>query len=123
MGLLVAPALSGAANDYAKKTGNANLGQALLNNTALLSTAMLEQSTDDFNMVNSIFGRATNWTPFSLAAGARLVHNFGAVVDGNKDVYDAMINSASATRQTKPLWDFVKINSVGRSIGEKNPEV
>ena len=74
-------------------------------------------------MVNSIFGRAVNWTPFSLAAGARLVNNFGQVLSDDKDVYDALINSASATRQTKPLWDFVKINSVGRSIGEKTPTV
>lgn len=123
LGCLVAPALANSAKSYAKETGNANFGQAMINNTALLSTAMLQQSADDFNMVNSIFGRAVNWTPFSLAAGARLVNNFGQVLSDDKDVYDALINSASATRQTKPIWDFVKINSVGRSIGEKTPTV
>ena len=41
LGCLVAPALANSAKSYAKETGNANFGQAMINNTALLSTAML----------------------------------------------------------------------------------
>lgn len=44
------------------------------------------------------------------------------VLGGDRDTYDGLINVASATRNTKPIWDYVKINTVGRKIGQKAPK-
>jgi hypothetical protein len=35
-----------------------------------------------------------------------------------KDSFDTFVNIMSATRNTKPMWDYVKFTTTGRFIGE-----
>ena len=118
MGMIVAPALENAAQKHAKDTGNGDLGQAMINNTMLNLTAMLSKSTDDFNMAKAIFGRGMQWTPFSISTMTNTAKRISSLVSGNSDLYDTLIKVSAATRSQESLFDYIKINSLGREIGD-----
>lgn len=117
-GLMFNP-LGEIAKKYVKETGNADPIQAMGNTALLTSLKMLSSSTDDFNALKSIFGKTREWTPFSIQTMNRLAENIKGVMFEDRDMYDAFIYSTGATRNTKPIWDYVKINTLGRSIGQK----
>lgn len=121
-GMLIGRALKNASNNYIKEKGNDKLGQAFMNTCLYGTVKMFNTSTDDFNWARSIFGQVVDWTPFSLGMLRRQVSNMVELIDGERDTYDALINMASATRNTRPFWDYVKINSLGRKIGQKAEE-
>ena len=124
MGMIVAPALENAAAKHAKDTGNGDLGQAMINNAMLNLTAMLSKSTDDFNMAKAIFGRGMQWTPFSISTMTNTAKRISSLVSGNSDLSDTLIKLSAATRSQESLFDYIKINSLGREIGDtgKNNE-
>ena len=73
-----------------------------------MSVRMLKASTDDFNFIKSIFlNRSMNWTPFALQTLDRTIDTFSNVVSGDKSLYEGLINTAAATRATKPFWEYV----------------
>ena len=76
------------------------------------------QSTEDFNFMKSIFGRGVQWTPFSINSGWRTVTSLYKCITGDKDLYDTVANGFSATRNLKPLFNFIKEQSLGRKIGD-----
>lgn len=118
IGGLIAPSLTNAANDYAKKAGTETFDNAAMGYMATLSASMFATSTDDFNFTKSVFGRGIQWTPFSLSSATRSLTAWSQCVTGDKDLYDTVINQMSFTRNAKPIMDYVKINTLGRKIGQ-----
>ena len=88
-----------------------------------LFVGMWDQSTDDFNGIKSIMriqDRGPSITPFSFSSLYRVHENFKKTFIGNQDFYDAIIKTSAATRGTTPLWDFVKLNTIGTKVGQKS---
>jgi hypothetical protein len=79
---------------------------------------MFKTSTEDFNMVKSIFGQVVDWDPFSLSMLKRVAQTSNDLLFSDKDSYDLLIKIPSATRNTLPIFDFLKIHATGRRIGE-----
>ena len=77
-----------------------------------------ETSTDDFNFTKSVFGRGIQWTPFSLQSATRSFENWGKFAFGDRDFYDTMINTMTFTKNAKPIFDYVKQETLGRKIGK-----
>ena len=88
-------------------------------NMRQLISDLLKASTMDANFMDSIWGRGKDWTPFSIQATDRLVNNLIRVGTGKQDLYDFLIKSNGSTNATKPMWDYVKLETVGRKIGQK----
>lgn len=118
LGVLVAPALENAAKDYTKEVGNENLSDAIVNNIMLNGVAMLKTSTDDFFFMNTIFGRGIQWTPFAITTTVNTVKRIGSCISGNTDFYDTGVKLSAATRTRESLFDNIKINYIGRPIGD-----
>ena len=118
IGGLICSSLVGAANAYAIANSGKSIGDAALSSAATLTTQMLMQSTEDFNFMKSIFGRGVQWTPFSINSGWRTVTSLYKCITGDKDLYDTVANGFSATRNLKPLFNFIKEQSLGRKIGD-----
>lgn len=118
MGLIFAPALENAAQKHAKDTGNGDVGQAMINNAMVNMTAMLSSSFEDFNMAKSVFGRGIQWTPFSVSTLTNTYKRISSCISGNSDFYDTIVKMSAATRSQEMLFDNVKINSLGRKIGD-----
>lgn len=118
MGCIVAPSLLKATQKYTKEKGNANLNQAIINTSLLSLVKMFKTSTEDFNMVKSIFGQVVDWDPFSLSMLKRVAQTSNDLLFSDKDSYDLLIKIPSATRNTLPIFDFLKIHATGRRIGE-----
>lgn len=118
LGTLVTPALIKATKEHIKDTGNDDF-LASLSNTALLnSVMMLDSSLNDFNPVKSIAGKGIQWTPFSISSMTNTYKNISGMVTGERDVFDTIVKASAATKSQEPLLDFVKINTLGRKIGD-----
>jgi len=87
-----------------------------------LAANMFDSSTDDLNAIKSIFGRGVNWTPFSISTGKRLTTTFFNVVSGKVDAYDGFTRSFAATNAIQPMMDYVKLNTLGREIGDNGDD-
>lgn len=126
--LLVGGLLAGWLDDLFKehledtKYETKTLGGSLLDTSAYIGIKSLRSSADDLNFMNSIFGIATDWTPISLRFMGNLTKNWAEVVGGDKDFYDGIINSASATRQTKYFWEYIKLEQLGIEKTPKEPK-
>lgn len=118
LGMLIAPALQTAAKDYTKEVGNENLGDAVINTAMLNTTAMLKTSTEDFFFMHTIFGRGMQWTPFSITTMTNTVKRLSSCISGNTDMYDTLVKLAAVTRTRESVLDCVKINTLGRPIGD-----
>lgn len=118
IGYIISPSLVNAANKYAKEQGQDTIGEATLGYMAMLGAGMLQTSTDDFAFWESVFGRGIQWTPFSLQSGTRFFKNSAKWVFGDQDFYDTLVNQMSFTRNAKPVMNFIKNETLGRSIGD-----
>ena len=105
--------------DYAKASGNDSVGKALTNTVLSGGTQILKASTLDANFLESIFGRGRDWTPFAVQSTDRLAKNLIKVGTGKQDLYDFLIKSNGSTNATKPMWDYVKVSTLGRKIGQR----
>lgn len=119
IGGLIAPSLVNAAQDYSKFVGTDSLGGASVGYMAILGASMFDTSTDDFNFTKSVFGRGIQWTPFSLQSATRSFENWGKFALGDRDFYDSLVNTMSFTRNAKPVFDYIKLETTGRKIGQK----
>ena len=122
VGMFVGRSLMNATRKHIKEVGNDELSTAFMNTCLFGMTKMIASSADDFNFLRSICGQFVDWTPFSLGMMTRQVNNMWNILADDNDAYDGIVNIASATRNTKPIWDYVKINTIGRRIGEKPTE-
>jgi hypothetical protein len=48
----------------------------------------------------------------------RTVQNLSRMISGDTDLYDGMLKMFSATRGQEPLFDYIKMATLGRSIGD-----
>lgn len=125
LGGLIGGSLTDFQKSYEKDHDNKYFSNAIKNSTLGLLTGMYTQSTEDFNGIRSLLrfqGRGPNWTPFSWTSISNVVSNWKRAIGGDQDFYDAIIKTASATKQTTPIWNYVKLNTVGRKIGQKEEE-
>lgn len=121
IGSLIAGSLTNFQKSYAKDHNNKYFANALNNSVLGLFSGMITQSAEDFNGVNSILrmnGRGPNWTPFSFTSISNTISNYKKFFGGSQDFYDTIVKTASATKQTKPIWDYVKLNSLGTKMGK-----
>ena len=107
---------------YAKASGNDTVGKAFTNTLLSGGTQILKASTLDANFMESIFGRGRTWTPFAVQSTDRLAQNLIRVGTGKQDLYDFLIRSNGSTNATRPMWDYVKVSTLGRKIGEHSQE-
>lgn len=84
----------------------------------LNTVAMLKTSTDDFFFMNTIFGRGMQWTPFSITTMTNTVKRLSSCISGNTDMYDTLVKMAALGRTREGVLDYVKINTLGRPIGD-----
>lgn len=105
--------------DHIKTTGNTKLGNAVENTFLDLGTNILSMSTTDADFMESIFSRGKDWTPFAIKSTDRLSQNIFRVLTGKQDFADFMIKSYGAAKNTQPLWDYVKLETTGRKIGQR----
>ena len=68
--------------------------------------------------LESIFGRGAQWTPFSIQSAKNTLSQYKSFLSGNQDFYDAIIKTSAATKTTAPIWEFVKLNTIGTKIGQ-----
>ena len=122
LGQLVAPSLLKATEDYTKDVGNDEFSTAFINNCLLNTAHMFSKSTDDFAWGSAIFGKGLNWTPYSISSMSRLLQNISRMLSGDRDLYDGLINIFAASRGQEPILDFIKISTLGRSIGDNGKE-
>lgn len=109
IGGLLSGWLSELLREQLKETKDSDrIADALVNTIASIGVRTVDSSADDLNFVKSIGGIGMTWTPFSFDFARRMITTWSSVLGGDRDAYDAFVNSASFTRQTKPLWDFVK---------------
>lgn len=87
---------------------NDNIADAIINTLASIGVRTIDSSSDDFNFIKSIGGIGMEWTPFSFGFIKRTVDTWAGVLGGDTDTYDALVNTATATRTTKPFWDAIK---------------
>ena len=121
-GMLVTPALLNATKDYTKDIGNEDLASAIANNSLLNTVEILNSSFQDFNPLSSIFGRGVQWTPLAIQSAERTYENLVNMVTGDKDAFDTFVNFSAATRTQKPIWDYIKISTLGREIGDNGED-
>ena len=123
LGGIIGGSLVNFQKSFAKDHDNKDLKNAIANSTIGLLISMYTQSTDDFNGPKSLLrmqGRGPNWTPFSFSSISNVFENWRRAFGGDQDFYDAIIKTASGTKQTKPFWDYVKLETTGRKIGQKS---
>jgi hypothetical protein len=96
------------------------LNNALENTFLSLGTNILQMSTTDANFIDSIFARGKDWTPFAIKSTDRLSQNIVRLGTGKQDLIDFMVKSFGAAKNTQPLWDYVKLETIGRKIGQKS---
>lgn len=105
IGGIIGSMMTKATNDYFKENKDDKTAEQVFKNTSLmLATNIFKASTLDFNAAESIFGRGMSWTPFSFSMYENTLKNWNLALHGKRNFRDAVINSFSATRQTKPLW-------------------
>lgn len=122
LGNLVAPSLLEATKEYTKDVGNETFEKAFVNNCLVNTAAMFKSSTDDFKFISAIFGKSLEWTPMSIGSIDRTIENICKMISGDRDLYDGLINIFAATRGQEPLFDYIKIATLGRSIGDNGRE-
>lgn len=107
VGAVVSGSLAEFVKDDIKERGNDTMNDAVINTTLSLGSKILTNSAYDFNFLDAIAGRGTQWTPFSFETLNRTVDTFSSVISGDKSLYQGLINTVAATRATKPFWDYV----------------
>ena len=116
IGRLLLGSMESQVKEYTKD--NSSFGRSL-GNTALSTTYnMLTLSTEDANFMTSIFARGKDWTPFAIKAADRISTNFIRVLTGKQDLYDFIVKSSGAGNTTQPVWDYVKMETLDRKIGQ-----
>lgn len=118
LGMIIAPSLEIAAKEHKKDTGNAELGDTLINNVNANLASMLKSSADDFNATKSIFGRGIQWTPFSITTLTNTTKRISSFLGGNSDFYDTLCKLPATGRSQEDLLDYIKIETLGRKIGD-----
>lgn len=122
IGNLVFPSIMNAVNDYTKEVGNDTFTTALINNSLINTVEMFDSSLDDFQWWNGIFGKGLEWTPVSVSSMSRLIKTLSRLMTGDNDMYDSLFRLFSATRGQEPIFDFLKMQLLGRSIGDNGRE-
>lgn len=122
IGNLVFPSIIEAVNDYTKDVGNDSFITALINNCLINTAYMMNSSLDDFQWWNGILGKGLEWTPVSISSMQRLIRTVCNFAVGDTDLYDSLFKLFSATRGQEPLFDFLKLQLLGRSIGDNGVE-
>ena len=122
LGVFASSMLQSGYNEYAKEHPNDSFSNALANTGLNVGVGIINSSATDFNPVESIFGRGVQWTPFAISSIKNVVTQYKNVLGGNQDFYDAVIKTSAAGRSTVPMWEFVKLNTIGTKVGEKSEE-
>lgn len=107
MGVIISGSLSKFVKKDISDRGNKTAEDAVVNSALTLGSKILTSSTYDFNFLESIGGRGMQWTPFSVQTLNRTIDTFSSVISGDKSLYQGIINTAAATRSTKPFWQFI----------------
>lgn len=119
LGVFASTLMHSGQKEFVKTHTNENFGNALANTAINLGIGIIDSSADDFNFAKSIFGRGVQWTPFAVTSMQNVVTQYKNMIQGNQDFYDAVIKTSAATRGTTPFWEFVKLNTIGTKVGEK----
>ncbi len=122
LGIFASNIMQSGAKQYAKEHTNDKFANALANTALTIGTGIITSSGTDFNPAESIFGRGVQWTPFSIQSAKNTLNQYKSFLSGNQDFYDAIIKTSAATKTTAPMWEFVKLNTIGTKIGEKPKE-
>ena len=78
---------------------------------ANIAVASVKNSFLDFNMFESIGGPSLQWTPFATEYLTRQVSNVYKTLLGEQNLFDGIARSSAVTRQFKPLFGVLKLNT------------
>lgn len=107
LGELFGDMLVKASMEYQKKNKNKQFSDAVENTLLQLGPKMLRQSVMDFNFFDSFAGRLVSWNPFALSSMTQLVNNYSRAIFGEQRFYDAFVNTTTATRTLRPIFEFI----------------
>lgn len=74
-------------------------------NVAIMS---VKSSFLDYNIVDSLGSPVGQWTPFAFSWTTRQWKNWGKVITGDEDLWDAVVKTSSAAKFVKPALDSIK---------------
>jgi hypothetical protein len=106
LGFLANLAISASKEISTEAKGSGDIGAACVASLANIGAKSLYNSTLDFNWVKSIFEISADWNPFAIMYATREIATIGQVITGDKSFKDGVVNSFSATRQFRPIFEY-----------------
>lgn len=85
-----------------------DFAMSLYASMAMILSRSITTSFSDFNFIDSIGSPLAVWSPFSFEWTGKFLSNWWKVAMGDKDFWDGVVNSSSALKVTRPLWDSIK---------------
>lgn len=107
LGELFGDMLVRASMEYQRRNKNKTFEDAVTNTLFSLSSKMFKQSVSDFNFFDSFAGRLTSWNPFALSTMTNLYNSYSRAIFGVDRLYDAFVNTTTATRTMRPIFEFI----------------
>jgi hypothetical protein len=106
LGFLANMAIEASKEISSDSKGSGDFGGACVAALANIGAKSLYNSTLDFNWVKSIFEISADWNPFAVMYATREIATIGQVITGDKSFKDGVVNSFSATRQFRPIFEY-----------------
>lgn len=72
----------------------------------------IHNSASDFAFWSTIGGPTIQWSPFAFETVTRLSKKWWSVITGDPTIYDGIVGSFSATKQMKPLMNYINVNYI-----------
>lgn len=106
-GQCIAGGLQNSARTYIKENDD-----PFTNLTVDFAANVFKQSFVDYSFfgLEAIFGRGTQWTPFSLTTADLIFNNYTKVLSGDMKAQTAILNTFGATRNLKPYFKTIEQN-------------
>lgn len=91
-----------------EKKDNTNLMEGVKLAGANVLVSSVKNSFLDLNFIESIGSPIGSWTPFAFEWTARQWKNISKTATGDEDIWDGILNIASANKQIRPIFDSIK---------------
>lgn len=108
LGPMLVAAMQDWFNDEKKTADKKDLGDGVYLSAINIARLCIKNSFLDFNFIQSIGEPGVVWNPFALSWFTQQAENVVNTAMGDKNVIDLIVNSNSAMKQTKPIWDTLK---------------
>ena len=108
IGPMLAAAMKNWFDDEKKNANDKDLGDATYLTAINIARMSLKNSFLDFNFIQSIGEPGVVWNPFAFSYLTEQCKNVVKTATGDKDIIDLIVNSNSAMKYSKPMWNTLK---------------